>query len=98
MTISFGIGQTLGPIVVGAITDRDGKPVVHAECLGSDAGPRGCIGGVSEEAGAEAVGWAKARLRAVPTIVVHGWEWWARFALPTLRVAHNDGENALNSR
>jgi hypothetical protein len=33
MTISFGIGQTLGPIVVGAITDADGQPVVCAQCF-----------------------------------------------------------------
>ena len=31
------------------------------------------------------VGWAKARLRAVPTIPV-GAFWWARFALPTLPI------------
>ncbi|MDD1531704.1 hypothetical protein C7U92_31375 [Bradyrhizobium sp. WBOS7] len=32
----------------------------------------------------DAVGWAKAQ-SAVPTISLRNYEWWARFALPTLR-------------
>src|SRR5215831_20155275 len=44
----------------------------------------------------EAVGWAKARLRAVPTRVSSGTTTWARFAVPTLRarrVRHELGPN-----
>ena len=40
MTISFGIGQTLGPIVVGAITDAHGQPVLCAQRFSGDAGGR----------------------------------------------------------
>ena len=50
MTIAFGIGQTLGPIAVGAITDALGQPVVCAECFRRDAGARRGAGGVPEEA------------------------------------------------
>ena len=53
MTIAFGIGQTLGPIVAGAITDALGS-LSYALNVGAAmlAVGRGC-GGVSEEAGAE---------------------------------------------
>ena len=52
MTIAFGIGQTLGPIAVGAITDAIGSLSLCAQCLGGDAGGGRGPGGVSEEAGA----------------------------------------------
>ena len=41
MTIAFGIGQTLGPIVGRRDHRRDGQPVLCAERLGGDAGARG---------------------------------------------------------
>ena len=61
MTIAFGIGQTLGPIAVGAITDALGSLVLCVECLGGVAGAGGGAGGVPAEGGADsdrAVGWA----------------------------------------
>ena len=50
MTISFGIGQTLGPIVVGAITDAMGSLSLRAQCFGGDAGAGRDAVGVSAEA------------------------------------------------
>jgi len=47
MTIAFGIGQTLGPIAVGAITDAIGTAVRCAQCLGGDARGRRVAVGVS---------------------------------------------------
>src|SRR4029450_13629597 len=44
-----------------------GQPLVRAQYFRSDAGAGRRAVRVSEEGGAEAVGWAKARLRAVPT-------------------------------
>ena len=38
MTIAFGIGQTLGPIAVGAVTDAFGSLSYALECFGGDAG------------------------------------------------------------
>ncbi len=35
MTIAFGIGQTLGPTAVGAITDAIGSLSYALECLGA---------------------------------------------------------------
>ena len=50
MTISFGIGQTLGPDRGRRDHGRGGQPVVRAEYLGRDAGAGGGAVGVSEEA------------------------------------------------
>ena len=63
MTIAFGIGQTLGPIAVGADHGCAGQPVLCAERVRRAAGARRDPGGVSAEVGEEIVGWAKARLR-----------------------------------
>ena len=51
MTIAFGIGQTLGPIAVGAITDAVGSLSSCAQRVGRDAGARRGAVGVSAEAG-----------------------------------------------
>ena len=46
MTIAFGIGQTLGPLLVGAITDAIGSLSSGARHLGRDAGARCAAVGV----------------------------------------------------
>ena len=55
MTIAFGIGQTLGPIAVGAVTDAHGQPVLCAQRLGGDAGGRRDGDGVSGQVAYEDV-------------------------------------------
>ena len=52
MTISFGIGQTLGPIVVGAITDAVGSLSFALNISAAMRHWRGAVG-VSEQGGAE---------------------------------------------
>ena len=49
MTIAFGIGQTLGPTAVGAITDAFGSLSYALERLGFDAGAGRCRRGISEK-------------------------------------------------
>ena len=44
---------------------------------------------------AKSVGWAK---RSVPTARKRGPEWWARFALPTLRTAAIESSGLLRSQ
>lgn len=70
MTISFGIGQTIGPIVVGAITDAVGS-LSFALNISAAMPACGAILSVFQSKLFDPiVGWAKARLRAVPTMIL----------------------------
>ena len=55
MTIAFGMGQTLGPIAVGAVTDAHGQPFLCAQRFGGDAGGRRDRSGISGTAACEDV-------------------------------------------
>jgi predicted MFS family arabinose efflux permease len=61
LTIAFGIGQTLGPVVTGAITDALGN-LSYAQCGRGDAGAWSSRLGVSEEIGERRIANRKRRM------------------------------------
>ena len=68
MTISFGIGQTLGPIVVGAITDAVGSLSFALNISAAMLALGAVLSAFSEEGNAETVGRRMGRAAAKPII------------------------------
>ena len=69
MTISFGIGQTLGPIAVGAVTDALGSLTYALNVSAAMLALGAVLAGFQKKLRVKSLGGQRRALRAVPTIL-----------------------------